>query len=104
MTAGALNGDREKCLQAGMDDYISKPISPRALKRALEAWLPRIGTGDGEIANDPEVATAPSVEAPIVLNMVGFLDRIGGEKSLARIVLDSFLGDAARQCSCFRNP
>jgi signal transduction histidine kinase/DNA-binding response OmpR family regulator len=40
MTANALQGDKEKCLQAGMDDYISKPISAKALGDALAKWLP----------------------------------------------------------------
>ena len=40
MTASAMKGDREKCLQAGMDDYISKPIDPGQLRLILNKWLP----------------------------------------------------------------
>lgn len=39
MTANAMKGDRELCLEAGMDDYIAKPIKPDALKAVLERWV-----------------------------------------------------------------
>lgn len=39
LTANAMNGDREKCIQSGMDDYISKPIRTRLLSEIIEKWL-----------------------------------------------------------------
>ncbi len=40
MTANAMAGDKEKCLSAGMDDYIAKPIDPEKVANMLEHWLP----------------------------------------------------------------
>ena len=40
MTANAMQGDRERCLEAGMDDYLAKPVAILDLKHALQRWLP----------------------------------------------------------------
>jgi CheY-like chemotaxis protein len=39
MTAGAMEGDRQRCLDAGMDDYIAKPVNLAALEGALRRWV-----------------------------------------------------------------
>ena len=39
MTAGAVEGDRERCLDAGMDDYVSKPVTPADVEAAINRWV-----------------------------------------------------------------
>ncbi len=45
LTAGVVQGERERCLDAGMDDYVSKPVDLKRLEEALTRWLP---AGEGE--------------------------------------------------------
>ena len=49
LTANALQGDREACLQAGMNDYLAKPFKRADLQQILQRWLPpRPSTGSQE--------------------------------------------------------
>jgi signal transduction histidine kinase/ActR/RegA family two-component response regulator len=50
LTAHAMEGDRQQCLLAGMDDYLSKPFTQEQLSELLERWLKRKGTSDQEAA------------------------------------------------------
>ncbi len=87
MTAHAMKDDREKCLQWGMDDYISKPISPRKLAKALERWLPKAKV------NLPSTTDAAhgKEEALAVFDYPGLMERTMDDIDLARTIVEAFM-------------
>jgi len=84
MTAHALYGDKEKCLQAGMDDYLSKPINVQKLKAVIEKFT------------SPSLRWEPFPEVPVPvpvskLNLETVLHRLGGNRELLMEVSTLFL-------------
>jgi signal transduction histidine kinase/DNA-binding response OmpR family regulator/HPt (histidine-containing phosphotransfer) domain-containing protein len=63
MTANAMAGDRQKCLDAGMDDYLTKPVDRRILESTLARWL-QTKNESSDIAK--HTAVTPSMQAPIM--------------------------------------
>jgi signal transduction histidine kinase/CheY-like chemotaxis protein/HPt (histidine-containing phosphotransfer) domain-containing protein len=69
MTANAMAGDREKCLAAGMDEYLSKPLNRGLLEQTLRRWLPK-GARSQVAATSPAAPVAPPrapAAAPVML-------------------------------------
>jgi len=105
MTAHAMEGDRERCLEAGMNDYISKPVIPLALAEALQKWLPASGSDNRgkktELIEKVEKGTKPDGQLPTpgspIWDKAGMLERLYNDEELAGRVLLDFLEDIPRQ-------
>ena len=99
MTASVMQGDRDRCIQAGMNDYISKPINVDQLFATLARWLPQRRLEGAPAA----VHAAPPVEMPETLDgfdVAGGLKRLSGDRALYRRLLLQFRehsGNAAAQ-------
>ncbi len=97
MTANALKQDREACLEAGMNDYLSKPIEPEALRSTLRKWSGRPPAAPNPApprAPKPIPPPSPGTEPPL-LDRVGALRRLGGNEALLLQLLEDFLQEQA---------
>jgi len=100
MTAHAMKGDRERCLEAGMDDYISKPIAPQALAEALEKWGGTPQERSPAVAA-PGGAAEPSAGPP-VFDRQAFMARLMGDEDLAKDIIAGFLEDVPKRIRTMR--
>jgi PAS domain S-box-containing protein len=91
MTAHMMKGDRESCLEAGMDAYVSKPIESRELLGTIEALLSPPGTAVLVTA-----AKKPKEEGPGVFDKAALLERVGGNRKLLGEMVRLFHADASK--------
>ena len=90
MTANAMGKDRDACLEAGMNDYVSKPFELAELVATIERNVAR-----SRGARPPAAAvSSPVPAAPAAADFEGALARLGGDANLYRLVYESFRVDA----------
>lgn len=86
MTANAMVGDREKCLDAGMDDYISKPVDAQKFLKMLSKWLPSL---EGAEPETQAAVAAPAPTTPInIPHLESFTE---GDPTIEKELFDIFV-------------
>ena len=97
MTAHAMKGDRERCLEAGMDGYISKPINLVELQKILDGVM----YGTGEASQDAHREPADRSE-PIRWDPDQLLEKVGGDNRLFHEMMEVFLSETPRLVATLR--
>ena len=93
MTALVMKGDRERCLEAGMDGYLAKPIRPQELDEVLDAHVPR----GRAAASPPRFPTADNL-----VDTEDLLARVDGDRIFLSELVEIFRADYPKQVKAAR--
>lgn len=91
MTAHAMEGDKERCLAAGMNDYVTKPIDTRQLFEALSRWITPGNRKKAKMTVAPEKDDTHIPGEISGIDIVTGLQRVGGNKKLYKSLLFAFV-------------
>ena len=93
MTAHAMKGDRETCLESGMNDYTTKPVSQKSISDVLEKWAPSFTERKKEnvMTKETEAPETAAPSEPPVYDYAGAKERLMDDDEMLQAVLESFL-------------
>ncbi len=98
MTAKAVEGSREMCIQAGMDDFLAKPISKKALARILQHYF----GGEAEVMDDAEPVEPKQTLDDAIVDVDWVLKSTDRDQDLIADLVGDFLGKAAEKFGSLR--
>lgn len=102
MTANAMQGDREKCTDAGMDDYIAKPINLSVLQSALIKWI--LKEESPQPSNSLQSPVKQIVSTDLSLwDEADALKRLGNNGTLLNKIIESFISDGPKSLLALAN-
>lgn len=97
LTAHAMASDRDRCLQAGMNGYLSKPIISDSLVQEIIKWLPHKAHHATAQEGPPQGKAPPAISAATVWDRAALLDRLMGDEELLVDIVQGFLQDLPQQ-------